>query len=40
MNKFPKNCFNFKSDLKNPGRIKIKIARKKIIGIICSNPIY
>ena len=34
MNKFPKNCFGFKLDLKNPGRIKIKTARKKITGMI------
>ena len=34
MNKFPKNCFDFKLDLKNSGIIKIKTAKKKITGII------
>jgi hypothetical protein len=40
MNKFLKNCFDFELELKKLGSIIIKIAIKKIAGIICSNPIY
>jgi len=39
INKFLKNCFDFELDLKNSGKIRIKIAIRKIVGIIFSNPI-
>ena len=39
MNKFLINIFDFELVLKNPGRIRIRTAIKKIAGIICSNPI-
>ncbi len=34
MNIFLKNCFGFELELKNAGRTSIKIAKKKIVGII------
>tara|TARA_B100001063_G_C16499799_1_gene421525 strand:- start:63 stop:233 length:171 start_codon:yes stop_codon:yes gene_type:complete len=40
MNIFIKNCFNLELELKKLGRIRIKIAIKKIDGIICSNPMF
>ena len=40
MNKFLINVFELKLYLKKLGRIRIKIAIKKIAGIICSNPIF
>ena len=40
MNKFLINVFELKLDLRKLGRIKIKMAIKKIAGIICSNPIF
>ena len=40
MNKFLINCFDFELDLINSGRMRIKIAIKKIAGTICSNPIF
>ena len=40
MNKFFVNSFDFRFVLKNPGRIRTKIAIKKKAGTICSNPIY
>tara|TARA_B110001450_G_C17320823_1_gene359350 strand:- start:62 stop:232 length:171 start_codon:yes stop_codon:yes gene_type:complete len=40
MNKFLLNCFDFEFELRNPGRIRIKTAIKKVAGIICSNPIF
>ena len=39
MNKFLINVFELKLDLRKLGRIRIKMAIKKIAGIICSNPI-
>ena len=36
---FLRNSFDFVFDLKNSGIIKIKIASKKITGIICFNSI-
>ena len=39
MDKFFKNCFNFELDLRNPGRIKTRMAIKNIAGTISSNPI-
>ena len=38
--KFLRNLFDFKFDLKNSGKTKIKTAIKKIAGIISSNPIF
>ena len=40
MNKFLKNCFDFEFDLKNLEELELKLAIKKIAGIICSNPIF
>ncbi len=40
MNKFFENCFNFELDLKKLGKTKTKTKIKKIVGIICSNPIF
>jgi len=40
MNRFLKNCFELVLDLINPGMTKIKTAIKKIVGTICSNPIF
>ncbi len=40
MNKFIKNTFNFELEFKKPGSTRIKMAIKKIAGIICSKPIF
>ena len=38
--KFLRNLFDFKFDLKNSGKTRIKTAIKKMAGIISSNPIF
>ena len=40
MSKFLINCFDVEFDLRNPGSTRIKTAIKKIVGTICSNPIF
>ncbi len=40
MNKFLINRFGSELEYINRGRIRISTAIKKIVGIICSNPIY
>ena len=40
MNKFLINCFDLELDAIKPGSTRIKTAIKKIVGIICSKPIF
>ena len=40
INKFLINIFDSEFELKKPGKTKIKTAIKKIVGTICSNPIF
>ncbi len=39
MNKFFKNSLDFEFEFMKLGKTRIKTAIKKIVGIICSNPI-